>query len=210
MPFILLKPKKAIPLSEKEKLRAIILCEGKDDAETLKTLTGKLCIQSRGNVGITYCEGISRIPEIAYRVARVAYISKAMKKIAIMADANDQTFEQRTQAFVDSLKDHGTDIEDTQKITESLHVAKTEKVDIPIKIAGIMDLPFSRHMIEDHAVHLLILEGRIGDEQLGKVNDAKEIIESREEIKNIIEAADEENVQEGFKNIVELLRTVAN
>jgi len=209
MPFIYLKTGKIIPFIENEKLRAIILCEGKGDAEILKDIVEKLDVPSRGNVAVTDCGGISMISEMADSVARVARISKALKKIAVMVDANDQTFEQRIEAFKNSLKDHGVNTDYVQEITESLHVVKGERIDIAIKIAGVMNLPFAKHTIEDHTVQLLMLEGKIKHGQLRKANSAKEIIQSKE-FGDIIGTADEENVKRSFKNIIELLKTTTN
>lgn len=215
MSLIQLKPQEQFWLQMCKNLtrrfRVMILCEGKRDAEVLKALVGKLEIPLRGNIGITDCGGIPAIKDVAIFVATLARLSRKLAKIAVIVDADTHTFDQKAGSIIDSLKANKIDIKETRQVAESLHNAKTEKLDILIQIAGIKDLPFQKHTIDDYIVQLLLLEGKIEDKEIKKAREAKEIVDEQEEdAKTIIENTEREKVEQAFRNIMDLLKVVAS
>lgn len=87
------------------------------------------------------------------------------------------------------------------------------KVKVLVKVVGDFDLPYERHMVDDHILRLLMLEGLIDEGKIEDYSTAKEcvdeFIESNDvSIKELILNAKPENVQEAFENIVKYLKTV--
>jgi 5S rRNA maturation endonuclease (ribonuclease M5) len=190
-----------------KKLKNIILCEGKDDVETLKALISALNITCR-NVGITDCEGISSLEEIAVYVATLARLSRNLEKIALVVDMDDKTARQRIQSLLNSLKAREVGVEEIQAISESLCKIKAGKLEVIVKAVGNVELPFQRHTMEDYLVKLLLLNGRIQNQQLMNVEEAKEIIE--QEAHTIIRNSPIENVKLAYKNIIEFLNAAVD
>lgn len=183
----------------------IILCEGKKDVETIKALINKMKMQCR-NVGITDCEGVSVLKEIAVYVATLARIARKLDKIALIIDADEQTTEKRAHLLLESLRAHGLDIKETLQISQSLYRVRLNNNSLILKIAGISELPFQRHMMDDHLVKLLLINGSLNDQQLGSARDAKMVIAKQESAHLIIEKSLKENVEQAYSNVIEFLK----
>jgi 5S rRNA maturation endonuclease (ribonuclease M5) len=188
-----------------KKLKIIMLCEGKEDVETLKALIAKIEIPCR-NIGITDCEGISTLKEIAVYIATLARIARKLEKIALVVDADEQTVEQRFQSLLEFLKARGLNIKETLPLSEALYKIKIDGNDLVLKIAGNLELPFQRHTMEDHLVKLLLLNGSINDQQLGRTRDAKTVLAGQERAHVIIKNSLKENVEQAYGNIIEFLK----
>jgi len=213
MSLIQLKPKEQafydMARNLTRKFRVIVLCEGEKDAEILKVIIAKIGMPLSGNIGITDCGGDPSIRDVAVYAATLAKLSRRLQTIVVMVDANRHASAARAKSVIDSLNALGIDIMETQEVEESLYKAKTERLDILVQIVGIKELPFKKHTIEDHVIQLLILEGKIKKEQIEKTVEAKEILdEQKEKIRSIIENSKKENVEQAFKNIIELLRVL--
>lgn len=213
MSIIQLKPKEQtfyqMARNLTKKLKIIMLCEGKEDVETFKALITKIKIPCR-NVGITDCEGISTLKEIAAYIATLARIARKLEKIALVVDADEQPVEQRVKSLLKSLQARGLNIKETLPISESLYKIKIDSNNLVLKIAGNLELPFQRHTMEDYLVKLLLLNGSINNQQLGKTRDAKTVLAEQERAHVIIESSLKENIEQAYGNIIEFLKVVIN
>ena len=191
------------------RLATVILCEGKTDTTLLKTLISKAGIEVTKSVGITDCEGVSSLEQVAAYTATLARISRRLKEIVLIVDANEHTPGQRFQSLMNSLRANQVEIEGEEIISEYVYKAIIPNSVLLVKIAGILDLPFRKHMIEDYAVLLLILNGEVKENELTLSSSAKEFLDryGRDMI-SIIEESEREKVQQAFSNIIELLKLV--
>ena len=194
-----------------KKFRAIILCEGDKDATTLKSLIAKMNVQITGNIGITDCGGFPTIREIAAYVASLARLSRKLAKIALIVDANEESLDQRFRSIVDSLRANGVNVQSTQTIAESIYMAKTESLDILIKIAGIVNLSLQSHAMEDYAIQLLIIGDEVEERQLNSFRTAKDFLNQIDrEPEEIIRQSQDERVEQAYENIIELLHLISS
>jgi hypothetical protein len=191
------------------KFGAIILCEGRKDAEILKALIAKTEISLRGNIGVTDCGGMPAIQDVAAFTATLARLSRRLAIIAIIVDADEHTFNQRAQSVINSLRANRIDIRETHKVAESLYNAKTKKLDVLVQIAGIKGLPFQKHTIEDHVIQLLLLERKMKKQEIKEAKEAKEIITKQKmNPKTIIQNSEEQKVEQAFRSIIKLLKAL--
>jgi len=191
------------------RLATVILCEGKTDTTLLKTLISKAGIEVTKSVGITDCGGVSSLEQVAAYTAALARISRRLKEIVLIVDANEHTPGQRFQSLMNSLRANQIEIEEEEIISEYVYKAITPKTIILVKIAGKLDLPFRKHMIEDYAVLLLILNGEVKQNELTLSSSAKEFLDRHgKDIISIIEESEREKVQQAFSNLIELLKLV--
>jgi len=78
------------------RLNALILCEGKTEAEVVKEITKKLGVLSQGfSVGVTDCEGIDVVPRMTSAVLALTKLSRKLKVVVVIIDAEDMDVEGR-------------------------------------------------------------------------------------------------------------------
>lgn len=209
MPFFQLKPLEESFLKicrNIVRLDLIILCEGNEDVETLKALTARIPIQMTSEVGITDCEGYPTIREIAQHVATIARTRKRLKRVSIIIDANNKSFEQRFQSIIDFFTANGLDVTGRESLSKSSLRLQTESIEIIVKIAGIMTLPFKKHMMEDHAVKLLLDSGKVKNDQLTNFEDAKAFLDHiGKKSETIIGEAEISLVRQTYEEFIDLL-----
>lgn len=188
------------------KFSALILCEGKSDAEIIKAVARKQDIELI-NVAITDCGGVENIPEIASAIASLARLSRRLELLATVIDLDDKTCSERFQSLVNSLNARDTQVKNVKEVERNIYNARLEasrELDFKAVFVGVEELPTKKHEIEDHMLKLQMLEGKISKDDV-RVSRAKELVRSEETLK-IIEEASKENVEEAFKPIVRLLR----
>ena len=189
------------------RFRTLILCEGKRDTEVLKGIITRLEIPPTGNIGVTDCGGSPAIRDIARYTETLARLSRKLETMVVMIDADEHTFKEKVQSFVESLMAHNISIEGTDEIAESLYNVRTERLNILVQMAGMQELPFPKHTIDDHITQLLLLEGRISQDQLQTATSTKEIIdEQTENARTIIENSQRELVEQAFGSIIGMLK----
>lgn len=189
-----------------KKFEAIILCEGEEDAKTLKTLVAKMPVQIASNIAITDCGGFPTIREIARYAATLARLSRRLERIVLIVDANEHPIEQRLQSIVNSLRAHQVNVRSTEAIAESIYRIEVNDLEILSKIAGIMTLPFQSHAMEDYAAQLLVIRGKFEVSQMADFHKAKDFLSQVDEkAEEVIEQAPDELVQQAFENILSLL-----
>ncbi|MHA1595411.1 MAG: DUF3226 domain-containing protein [Candidatus Baldrarchaeia archaeon] len=144
MPIVQLKPHEnafyALARKIVKELEVIVLCEGRTDAEVLKAIIKKLELPDI-NMGVTDCEGVPAIREITSYIATLSQISKKIKVIGVIIDADEYDYEQRARSVMNSLKSSGVPVKELNAVDENLFDIKNGKFPILILVSGIRDLP---------------------------------------------------------------------
>jgi len=187
------------------KLDALILCEGRTETEVVKRIAEKLGISLREfSVGVTDCEGIEVVPRMTSAVLALAKLSRRLKVMVVVIDAENMDVESRLRSFTNSLKAKGAQTSTPSPINEQVYSIKVtvenRTLVMIIAVSGDFILPFQRHKLEDHVVRLLLLNGKVSEEDLRRYRDSKEVI-NRDRIVEFIENSDEECVRHAFRHI---------
>jgi len=192
-----------------KRLDVVLLCEGGTEVKVVKALIRKLGIEVRLVLGLTDCEGIDLVPQLTGVIALLARVSRKLKALLVLVNAETMDFIDRVRSIVNSLSKE-LQVDEPQPLAECDHVFQLRiKVDsrvLPLVVAvnGIKEFNFTKHCIEDHAVKLMLLEGKIDDQEVSKYSEAKQVV-AEDEIIDIIGEAAEENVRSVFNHIVCLL-----
>ena len=187
------------------RLNALILCEGKTEVEVVKKIAEKLRVSLQDfSVGVTDCEGIEVVPQMTSAVLVLARLSRKLKVMVVIIDAEDMNIEDKIRSFADSLRARGAQVSNLSPIDDQVYSVKVTVEDrtlaMVIAINGVFTLPFQRHKLEDHAVKLLLLSGKMSDEDLERYKDSKGVI-GRDGIVGLIEGSNEEHVKCAFNHI---------
>jgi len=194
------------------KLDVIFVCEGKRDSEVLKGLISKISIER--NLAVTDCEGKDAISEVTMYIATLASVSRTLKAVSIIIDADEYAPVDRARSILNSLRSRIRDVELIEIDGDIFEIrSQAFKVRIFAKVVGDFDLPYERHMIDDYVLRLLLLERLIKEEEIKKYNSAKEFVNefiesSGTTIKELILNAQPENVQNAFGNLIKYLKIV--
>ena len=215
-----LKPKEnafyEMAKSIKGKLDIIFVCEGKRDAEILKGVLSKVFGTTDKNLAVTDCEGKDSVKEIAKDIIALSSVSKHLKAVPIIIDADDDTPAKRAESLSNSIRTttRFTDV-DIFEISRDIFELRSREFRVKafVKVIGDFSLPYERHTIDDYVLRLLTLEGLVDERKIEGYNTAKdcinEFIESKgTTVKELILSAQPENVQKAFENIVKYLETV--
>lgn len=190
-----------------QRFKTLILCEGERDTKALKGVLTRLEMLPARKTGVTDCGGTPAIRDITRYTEILARLSRTLERIVVMTDADEHDFKDTAQSFADSLRAHGVSFERVDRISESLYNVRTKRPSILIQTAGILELPFPKHTIDDHIVQLLLLEGRISEDQLRTATSTKDIVdEQTEDARTIIENAQREHVEQAFSSLIGMLR----
>lgn len=188
------------------RLEVLILCEGSDDIDTLKSLVEKLNIQLPNHVGISDCGGITKLRQFAPIVSTICRLSKRTRKIVLIIDVNTNTPQEKVTSLQQSLASHFVHIENLRRVSDSFYRATFERFEILILIVGNLDLSFKSHEMEDHAIHLLMLKGEIEESHILNFVKASDFIEEYGKKANqIIEESEETQVTEAYEDVINLL-----
>jgi len=193
-----------------KRLDAILLCEGKTEVEVVKAIIEKLGIDIKIVLGLTDCEGIDMVPSLTGAMALLARISRKLKNLSVLVNAETMDFTDRVKSIIDSLRSKELVVTGLQSLAECNHVfkfqIKTDNRVLPsiIAVNGIKEFKFTKHCIEDHVVKLMLLEDKIGHQEISKYSEAKQVARG-DEIVDIIRDASKEHVKSAFNHIVCLL-----
>jgi len=196
------------------RLDIIFVCEGKRDSEVLKGVIGKI-FESTKNMAVTDCEGKDAVTEVAKDIAALASVSRTLKTLPIVIDADNYSPVERARAIANSLQARANiDIEMTE-VCEDIFELQLQgfSVKVFVKVAGDFSLPYKKHAIDDHVLRLLLLENLVEMEKIKKYDTAKECVDefiesSSTTVKELILNAQLENVQDAFENLIKYLKTV--
>jgi len=183
MPFIQLKPREqsfiSIARDLTKRLSSVVLCEGSSDVDILKAVVE----EPEVNIGITDCGGIRETYEVARYVAVLAYQSRRLRSLGILVNADEFSYEDRARSLLDSLVAHGIPIKGLERVDKGIFKSSfrlhTRRYSVLICIAGVKELPLSRHCIEDHIVSALLMDKRISRRELEGISSSKDFLESR-------------------------------
>ena len=196
----------AIIFKKLKKLDALLLCEGKTEVEVIKTIVKRLNIAVSRNVGVTDCSGINALYDITNIAILLLRVARKIEKLGVLMDAEEMDIDRRVGSVLQSLKSSGVSVGKVEELC-----SQTRKVTLPdlertlyIAVSGDFSYNFKTHMLEDHAITLLMLEGKLNEESLKQIAVASEIVDRRELIKHI-DSSMLENVAKAFNHIVCLL-----
>lgn len=195
------------------RLDMIFVCEGKRDSEVLKGVINKVFGIQRG-LAVTDCEGKDAISEVTMYIATLAFVSRSLRAVPIVIDADEHTPADRARSISDSLRARINDVEMIEVEDDIFEIRSRKfRVKIFVKVVGDFNLPYKKHMIDDHVLRLLVLENLVEKEEIGRCNTAKECVDEFIEsnsttVKELILNAQLENVQKAFENLIKYLETV--
>jgi hypothetical protein len=150
-------------------LDAIVLCEGASDAEVAKKIFRKMKearpeTAERQVIAFTDAGGKENIPLLADALLALLKLSRRLRAIAVIMDAEESTAEGRARSFIDGLLSRRGDLQlqlavlqkDStcdQVFTSNIRV-NGRNLKLVLAINGDFSLPFSRHTLEDHCIKL--------------------------------------------------------
>lgn len=194
------------------RLEVIFLCEGKRDSEVLKSVASKVFNPQKG-LAVTDCEGKDAITEIAVYIATLATVSRTLRDVPIIIDADKQKPKDRAESICNSLRARVGGVELVKISGDVFEIRSGFKVRILVKVVGDLSLPYEKHTIDDHVLRLLMLENLIDEGETKKYDSAKECVDefiesNNTSVKEIILKAQPENVQKALRNLVKYLETI--
>jgi len=179
-----------------KKIDVLVLCEGKTETELIKALLNKMHkLETLKVIGITDCQGINNIPQLTQALLSLIKLSRKLKTVAILIDAETETPQNRIRMIMDSLKSRGIKISrEPEKCCKQTYKTiisvNNKKVILIVSISGIFTTPKERHTIEDHIVKL------IGEQ---KVRENKSRL--LEVTLKVLEKADVKKLKQAFPHI---------
>ena len=107
------------------RLNVLILCEGKTEVEVVKKIAEKLRISLQDfSVGVTDCEGIEVVPQMTSSVLALARLSRRLKVMVVIIDAEDMNIEDRIRSFADGLRARGARVSNPSPIDDQVYSVK--------------------------------------------------------------------------------------
>ena len=191
---------------------ALILCEGRMDAEVLKELARKLDVCTSKSIAVTDCEGIDKLYDVAAAVALLLRISRKLRIIALVVDADELSPHERADSLANSLASRGlrvTGVEEEDKQLFSLNI-RSAAARVYVAVSAVEEYDFERHMLEDHVLKLLELEGRIERGELKGAATAKEALaRAGFDTLKVLRVASRRRAVEAFSHMTGLLKLIA-
>ena len=178
-----------------KRLDVVILCEGKRDAEILKAVAEKTGLKTKLTVGVTDCEGVSKVYDMLAVLSLIVVMVRKVKRIGVLIDSNKMKVEERVRSIADSLASKGVKVSDPIKVCDQTYQMSASRgdlgVEVYVSVSGLEEPPSCRHEIEDHVNRLVQLEG------VEK--------EGASDVRALIKNSDVRNVEAAFNHIVCLL-----
>ncbi len=182
-------------------LDVFMLCEGRTDVEIFKVIAEKLGLRDFKELGITDSGGVEIVYELAKYIMTISKLSKKLKALAAIIDSNEYSPNQRVHSFINSLKFIGANIIRLTDLRDNVYSFLMNGRKLIILVAGLLELPFKKHMIEDYVVKLLIEQGVLSLLQIVNYESAKDVLTSRgiDPLK-VIRDAEEKEVKKVFQS----------
>ena len=192
---------------------ALILCEGRTDAEVIKELIRKLGIGGKKSLAITDCEGINKLYDVAAVIALLFRIFRKVKVLAVIIDADRFGVKERLDSLTNSLSSKGLEVSQAEALLSQVFRLSLQNTAITTYVAinAVRQYHFKKHELEDHILKLLELEGRISKDDVVSTTTAKEYLSSRGyDVIEVVRTSAKENVSKALNHIVTLLMHVMN
>jgi len=190
-----------------------VLCEGRSDAEVFKLLIHKLNVEFDKNVAITDCEGRDELYEIASILVTLKKLFRKVKSLAVVVDADGMEYEARFQSLLDSLKSKGFEVSRIERLTDQLYKlihSECGALQIYIAINGVMEYKFAKHELEDHAVKLLELTGKLARSEIERSDSAKSVLNAMNtSVVSVIENTENTLVEQAISHLATLIKHLA-
>ena len=107
------------------RLNVLILCEGKTEVEVVKKIAEKLGISLQDfSVGVTDCEGIEVVSRMTSSVLALARLSRRLKVMVVIIDAEDMNVKDRIRSFADGLRARGARVSNPSPIDDQVYSVK--------------------------------------------------------------------------------------
>jgi len=107
-----------------------------------------------------------------------------LKSLGVLVNADEFSCEERARSLLDSLIANRIPIKGLERVNRGIFKSSfrmhARRYRILVCIAGVKDLPLSRHCIEDHIVWALLMDERISRRELEGVSSSKDFLESRD------------------------------
>lgn len=155
------------------------MCGGKIDAEIIKLIYSRILanleLEKIKSIAISDCEGIDKLYGLIRAIALLARLSRRLSSLAVIVDADQFTFEERFRSLVNSLNSVGLDVGVSNDYVVNERVFKAlvnidgKSINLYVAVNGIVEYGFTRHILEDHVIKLLELEGKL------RIDDIKEL-----------------------------------
>ena len=202
-------------LSDIKSFNVFILCEGRTEVEVIKSLCSRLGITSAKSVAISDCEGIDRVYGLVPSIALLSKLSRRLRALAVVTDADELSYEGRFRSLINSLRSRGinvvlsNDYVVSSQLFKALIKANDRELKFYVTVNGISEYEFSKHVLEDHVIKLLELEGEVNVSELSNVSNSKEFIRERSinVIKEVVDA-EPRLLRESFSHLVKLMELV--
>nr|MDO8062819.1 hypothetical protein [Candidatus Freyrarchaeum guaymaensis] len=126
------------------KLDVIFICEGKRDSEVLKGVIYK-CFEGAGRgLAVTDCEGRDAVTEVARYIVALSSVSRTLRAVAIVIDADEYSPVKRVRTIVDSLRSFGIEVGVTEAGEGAFRFqSENIRVEVFVKVVSDPDLPHS-------------------------------------------------------------------
>ena len=182
------------------KLDCIVLGEGQDDAETFKAYLNRVGKSVDFDLGVSDCGGIDHLYELTKSISALARVTRKIKVIGIIVDAEASPIESRVKSILDSLGSEFK-LDSLKGICCNTYEARIFLDDrfvwLVVSVNGVESLPFKKRMLEDHGVQIMLFEDRISLDELNEYSSAKELIRGDDILKLVMES-DDKYVKEAF------------
>jgi hypothetical protein len=193
-------------LKQIKSVKAIILCEGIDDIDTIEAVVNKMGIPIIDNVALSECGGDCKLMELSSIVATLATLSRKIETIVLVLDADTYSIPQRTNSLVQSLRAHLVDVGEPEPVYGSIYKTNNVRLRFLIKIVGKLDLSLESHEMEDYSIHLLLQRDLIQNSDLANYQKSSDFLEqNRKKAVEIINESSIEEVKQSFDNIIKLV-----
>jgi len=204
-------------LTKVKNVKALILCEGSSDAETLKSLAKRLGLKL-DNTAITDAEGISVLSEHLLPALLALIIGKVIsrpKPIATIIDADRASPQEKIRNLANSIEAREYRILENKPVCNNVWSLKIRRGDdeIPVFVAvnGVFQEPFTTfetHELEDHFVYLKLLENKLAKEDVLRARRARELVTPDD--LEMLNNADIVHIREAFQHMTCLLSAIAS
>jgi len=182
-------------------LDAVVLCEGPSDVELLKLVVGEPGV----SLGVTDCGGLRQLYEVGRYMAALARVSRKLRSLGVMVNANKHKLADRARALAQSLREHELEVGEFQPVSEGLFRLQLEQRTLVICVAGLEDMPVDRHCIEDHVLKALVSAGALDLDYVKQIaEELRQMASIRQEppevgAKDVLEALNLDPVEETRK-----------
>jgi DNA-binding Lrp family transcriptional regulator len=147
-------------------LSAVVLREGRSDAEVAKRILKKM--EGEGviggislKVGFTDVGGGDNVPRMLDAILSLTRNPRRLKDIVVVVDGDEYSVDDRVKSIVDGLASRGALIEGLQRddVSNQVYISRVtvdgRSLRLLIAVNGDYSMPYRRRCLEDHCVKLM-------------------------------------------------------